>query len=422
MIKTKNNLTERLTVLAKKRYTGILKVRASKVQQWKIYLRLGRLVWIDGGYHPERSWQRHLAKYCPKVGMSKIKIDSFKNVEYCKYQYLAILFEQKLIDKAQIKGIVNSIILENLFEILQQEDKKVLDYSLETAANSPVLVSVLNIAFTLVDVEKSLKQARDSWQTWKEKGLVNCDRNLAPRIKNKSKLKQEVSEVVYNNFITFIDGNNTLQDLAFRMNSETFKVACSLVKYIRQGLLELVKVGDLEKSEKIVRSPENSIKTNHNNTGKKKLIVAIDDSKVICHIMKEIVDSVGQDFISIQHPLQAIPTLIGIKPDLIFLDLAMPIINGYEICSQIRRISLFKKIPIIIVTANNGLVEKAKSKAVGATDFLSKPINEEAILKTLDRYLILDRKQADNLAVQKIKTQKKEKIHFVTPRPTYAGV
>jgi len=407
MINKKSNISKELEVLAKKRYTGTLKVKASNLQQWIIYLRLGRLVWIDGSYHPKRSLRRHLAKYCPRVNLKQIGLN-------CNYQYLAILFEQKLIDKDQIKAIINSIILENLFEIFQQEDRKNIDYSLKADQNSSVLATVLKIAFTLVDVEKTLKQAQYNWQIWKNKGLENWHPNTAPKIKDKTKLKQEVSDIVYHNFITFIDGNNTLQDLAFQMNSETIKVALSLVKYIRQDLLELVKVSDLKPAGHANKSLVNAVKTPNTVLANPKLVVAIDDSKVICHIMKEIVEKVGHKFIGIQHPLQAIPTLIGIKPDLIFLDLAMPIVNGYEICSQIRRISLFKKVPIIILTSNDGIIEKAKSKATGATDFLSKPIQEEIIINNLDRYL--------NGNLEAIKSDRTEDIKFVNPRPNYVGV
>ena len=65
----------------------------------------------------------------------------------------------------------------------------------------------------------------------------------------------------------------------------------------------------------------------------------------------------------------------------------MPVASGYEICSQVRRVSLFKGIPIVIVTSNNTLADRVHAKVVGASGFLSKPIQREKVLKTVHRLL-----------------------------------
>ncbi|MEO0869229.1 MAG: response regulator, partial [Cyanobacteria bacterium J06642_11] len=65
--------------------------------------------------------------------------------------------------------------------------------------------------------------------------------------------------------------------------------------------------------------------------------------------------------------------------------LVMPIANGYEVCAQIRRISAFKNTPVIIVTANDGLADRVRAKVVGASGFMSKPINEKRVLKVLKK-------------------------------------
>ena len=96
--------------------------------------------------------------------------------------------------------------------------------------------------------------------------------------------------------------------------------------------------------------------------------------------------------------------LLEQKPDLIFLDLVMPIANGYEICSQIRRISAFKDTPIIILTSNDGIVDRVRARMVGATDFLAKPIEREKVLRVAHRYLAMTTIGAHT---QKIRTMSK---------------
>ena len=103
--------------------------------------------------------------------------------------------------------------------------------------------------------------------------------------------------------------------------------------------------------------------------------------------MEHIVTEAGYQFMSIRDPLKALPQLIKRKPDVIFLDLVMPIVNGYEICSQIRRISALNETPIIILTSNDGMIDRLRSKMVGANGFLPKPIDQEKLLSKIKTVL-----------------------------------
>jgi chemotaxis family two-component system response regulator PixG len=81
----------------------------------------------------------------------------------------------------------------------------------------------------------------------------------------------------------------------------------------------------------------------------------------------------GLRFLKIQDAIQALPIIIQQKPDLIFLDLIMPIASGYEICTQLRRISAFAETPVIILTGNDGLIDRVRAKVVGSTILLPNP-------------------------------------------------
>ncbi len=118
-----------------------------------------------------------------------------------------------------------------------------------------------------------------------------------------------------------------------------------------------------------------------------KLIVCIDDSAQICEQMKTIVTEAGYRFLAVQDATQALAKLLESKPDLIFLDLMMPQINGYEICTQIRRISGLSLIPIVMLTAKDGLMERVRARVTGASDFISKPIDRRKINTAIDRYM-----------------------------------
>ena len=89
----------------------------------------------------------------------------------------------------------------------------------------------------------------------------------------------------------------------------------------------------------------------------------------------------------IQDPLQAIPDLIDSRPDLIFLDLMMPVVNGYEVCTQLRRTSQFANTPIVMLTGSNGVFDRVRSKVFGATEFITKPINRNQVVSIAQKYL-----------------------------------
>ncbi|MDR9403051.1 MAG: response regulator, partial [Halothece sp. Uz-M2-17] len=76
-----------------------------------------------------------------------------------------------------------------------------------------------------------------------------------------------------------------------------------------------------------------------------------------------------------------------------FLDLIMPNTNGYEICTQLRRVSSLQEIPIIILTGKDGLIDRMRAKMVGATQYMSKPVDRSTILESVQKYLPYHRSQ-----------------------------
>ncbi|NJN29679.1 MAG: response regulator [Synechococcales cyanobacterium RM1_1_8] len=117
------------------------------------------------------------------------------------------------------------------------------------------------------------------------------------------------------------------------------------------------------------------------------LVMCIDDNPKVCEMLGKILGSAGYRFVSVQDSLQTLPVLLERKPDFIFLDLVMPVASGYEVCAQIRRISMFKDLPIVILTGNDGIIDRIRSKASGSTDFISKPLDVSKVLAAVKQYL-----------------------------------
>ncbi len=126
-------------------------------------------------------------------------------------------------------------------------------------------------------------------------------------------------------------------------------------------------------------------------TSDQPMVVYVDDSLADSAVMADIVQSLGCDYALISDGLYALTQLLELQPQLIFLASGMSLINGYELCAQIRRIPGHQKTPVIIVTNNNEVGDRIRSKVVGASGFLSKPIEASRTLKILMKHLPLFR-------------------------------
>jgi chemotaxis family two-component system response regulator PixG len=89
----------------------------------------------------------------------------------------------------------------------------------------------------------------------------------------------------------------------------------------------------------------------------------------------------------ISDPLQGMSELLKRKPNLIFLDLVMPNTNGYEFCTFLRKTTQFKEVPIVILTGNDGVIDRVRAKIAGASDFMGKPPEPSKVIQMVQKYV-----------------------------------
>ena len=116
-------------------------------------------------------------------------------------------------------------------------------------------------------------------------------------------------------------------------------------------------------------------------------IACIDDSTTVLNAINSFLDDKSFSVVMINDPVRALMQVVRIKPDLILLDVEMPNLDGYELCSLLRKHSLFKTTPIIMVTGNTGFLDRAKAKLVRASGYLTKPFNQSELLKMVFKHL-----------------------------------
>jgi len=117
-------------------------------------------------------------------------------------------------------------------------------------------------------------------------------------------------------------------------------------------------------------------------------IVCIDDSESMLSIISSYLGTEDFQVTLIQDSMKALMKITSIRPDLILLDIGMPNVDGYKLCSLIRKSSSLKDIPIVMVTGNKGLIDRARSRIAGATDYLTKPFVQSDLLKMIMRHLM----------------------------------
>lgn len=402
----KKTLASRLLKCSKKQFTGKLKV-AGTTQEWSLFFCLGRLVWATGGLHSNRRFYRLWHQFCPGVSLTSIKLRDDDFVVCYNYQIMAVLSIRQKLTPQQKSDMVLEALKEVIFDIFQAEKKEDLNYTYDVEG---AIDTSLTLMSALVRAEQVLPLVELLWSDWEKSGLATVSPNFVPILTKLDELKKVTSPQVYQTLVKAIDGKRTLRDLAVLIKQDLLKLTLYLIPYIRKGIINLRLLPDKEKPEIVEKITSNSSTPRDKETVEKPTvtaatkgtIVCVDDSPQICQQMQKIIEEAGYKFIGIQDSIKALPTLIETRPSLIFLDLVMPIANGYEICAQIRRVSWLKETPVIILTGNDGIVDRVHAKMVGSSDFLSKPVNAEQVLAAVNKYLELPAPKPQKLAVQSL--------------------
>jgi chemotaxis family two-component system response regulator PixG len=182
------------------------------------------------------------------------------------------------------------------------------------------------------------------------------------------------------------------------MKKDLLNLVQSLMAYYHRGMVGLVEVQDIESpisALSLSATRNESAQLSESSPPQKKidlmarpLIACVDDSNQVCATIEQIVTVFGFGFLGIRDSINVLPLLVEMRPEMIILDLVMPIVGGYELCTQIRRIPEFKDTPILILTSNDTLFDRLRSKFVGATAFISKTAGNEKIGEQIQKYLI----------------------------------
>ncbi|NDY95940.1 response regulator [Wenzhouxiangella limi] len=112
-------------------------------------------------------------------------------------------------------------------------------------------------------------------------------------------------------------------------------------------------------------------------------ILLIDDSRTIRRSAETMLTREGCEVITATDGFEALALIHRHEPDLIFVDIMMPRLDGYQTCAIIKNNARFRRVPVIMLTSKDGLFDKARGKIVGSDHYLTKPFTRDELLSAV---------------------------------------
>jgi two-component system, chemotaxis family, response regulator PixG len=391
-----NKSLELLERFAHANVNGCLLVTTPEVE-WRLYFHQGQLTYATHSIEPFERLERYLrglSSQNPKLTgavreqarslFSKNLQKSTNTPETADYRAILWLIHQKYLNSQETQLLVTNLVREVLqsYLLIDHLNHNFIAYSPIPLAHLACSTLLSECQNKLQGWQKLSNHITSSYQRpyWIEQG--KAIEVLPPQ--QREKLKK------------ILIGFNFRQ-LALLINQDALNLAQNLYPLIAKGVIVLKDPQSpfdyLPRFSQTVNQPkkflELRIKQEYSSslTTVKTNIVCVDDSPAMLQAIKQFLKNQNVDTYTISDPLKALREIVRLEPKLILLDVGMPNLDGYRLCRLIRNHSLFRETPIIMVTGNTGMIDRAKAKVAGATDYLTKPFSQNELENMVTKYL-----------------------------------
>ncbi len=350
-------------------------------RSWLVFLFSGQIVYAgttDGHLHRLRDY---LQRYHLTQALETLPAAAIAPFNSPEYGILWSLLENHAITPAQGRAILSGMVHETLFDLLSLH-KGSFVFKL-SAALSPQLTTFYSgpLVATIMQEIQEWKQLHPQIQSLQQCPLLPPDQTLPP----------ELATTLGDRIRPLLQGRYSLQQLARYLGLDGVTLAKTLYPHIRQGAIQL---------PSLPSAPAPDPDLEEWNAARVPRIVCVDDGITIRQAVEEILDAEGYEATSIGNPLRALSLLFQLQPDLILCDIAMPELEGYELCAMLRQSTPFRQTPIVMLTGKDGFIDRVKARMAGATDYLTKPFGAQELLTLVEKYVGLgnpQRPQPDRL-------------------------
>lgn len=130
-----------------------------------------------------------------------------------------------------------------------------------------------------------------------------------------------------------------------------------------------------------------NLSTRNNVIGAQPVILIVDDSQTVLRSASDYLTEIGFSVITAQDGFEALAKVVDLKPAMLFVDIVMPRLDGYQTCALIKNNADFRTTPVVILSSKDGLFDHARGRVAGADDHLAKPFNAAQITAMVEKHL-----------------------------------
>lgn len=337
---------------------------------WLVFFLNGQIAYAaesDGNLSRLRDYLR---PYKANAALEHLECPSIASTNAPEYGYLWVLLEKHVLTPAQGRSILQSMVHETLFDLLS------LHHGYFVFEISPALAPQLTTLEIAPLVTKIMKQV----QEWKQFHPHIQSPDQCPMIADRPQLKESLPANALKNLDLWVDGKTSLRQMARYLNRDLLTVARAIYPYVQKGWIQLL----LSTNQDPPAMPwEWELKT----AKRTPRIVCVDDNVAVGKTVEQILQAKGYEVTAIQDPLEALRLIFPLQPNLILCDLAMPKLDGFELCGMLRQSTAFRQTPIIVLTGKDAFIDRVKARMVGSTDYLTKPFGASELLLLVEKYL-----------------------------------
>ncbi len=386
-----NHLQSPLQVInakSKETWSGCIEVTEPKDASvcWHIYLLQGKIQYISTNVEQQTRlnylWQKFkLGSSCPDLSRQEVS----------EYSLLCQHLLNNQLSEVDIKKLLFMLVKEGFIKILSIEKT-----SIELKPAKRINKSIISFELKKLYFHEQVKEQIQAWQQVRKyfyspiSRLYLDQKNALKFYKiwkilfTKPEFESLANTQKLSSFVSLFVAKSNLYEIATKAKVDTYFLAKNLEESIEENIIDLLPFDEVAANEmqKQTASQDNvnqSFPTDSN--AAQALIVCIDDSKTVQRQVKMTLEAASYRVISIHDPTTALKELSPHQPAVIFMDINMPNMNGYDLCSLLRKSQKFKEIPIVMLTGRDGMIDRVRAKLAGATDYLTKPCDPNKLIQ-----------------------------------------